>query len=102
MTINKVARAALKAISYNDIDVKKNLSLHRNFVNLTHKHYLKPFFVTWDFLMESENHTIPVRIYSPKEGGNYPVLLLFHGGGWVTGNIDSYSKVDAVVPRAID
>ena len=95
MTINKVARAALKAISYNDIDVKKNLLLHRNFVNLTHRHYLKPFFVTWDFFMESENHTIPVRIYSPEEEGSYPVLLFFHGGGWVTGNIDSYSKVCA-------
>ena len=95
MTINKVARAALRAISYNDIDIKKNLLLHRNFVNLTHRHYLKPLSNTWDFLMESENHTIPVRIYSPEEEGNYPVLLFFHGGGWVTGNIDSYSKVCA-------
>lgn len=95
MAINKVVKAALKAISYNDIDVKKNYLLHRNFVNLTHRHYLKPFFNTWDCAVGSENHSIPVRIYSPEEEGDYPVLLFFHGGGWVTGNIDSYSKVCA-------
>ncbi|HAQ42064.1 MAG TPA: alpha/beta hydrolase [Clostridiales bacterium] len=95
MAINKVVRAALKAISYKDIDVKKNYMLHRNFVNLTHRHYLKPFFNTWDCAVDSDNHVIPVRIYSPDEEGEYPVLLFFHGGGWVTGNIDSYSKVCA-------
>lgn len=95
MAINKVVRAALKAISYKDIDVKKNLMLHRNFVNLTHRHYLKPLFNTWDCSVGSENHSVPVRIYSPQNDGNYPVLLFFHGGGWVAGNIDSYSKVCA-------
>lgn len=92
MAINKVVKAALKAISYKDIDVKKNYMLHRNFVNLTHRHYLKPFFNTWDCAVGSDSHSIPVRIYSPEEEGDYPVLLFFHGGGWVTGNIDSYSK----------
>lgn len=95
MAINKVVRAALKAISYKDIDVKKNLMLHRNFVNLTHRHYLKPLFNTWDCSVGSENHSVPVRIYSPQNDGNYPVLLFFHGGGWVAGNIDNYSKVCA-------
>jgi acetyl esterase/lipase len=95
MAINKVVRAALKAISYKDIDVKKNLMLHRNFVNLTHRHYLKQLFNTWDCSVGSKNHSVPVRIYSPQNDGNYPVLLFFHGGGWVAGNIDSYSKVCA-------
>lgn len=93
MSINKVVRAALKALSYKDIDVKKNYMLHRNIVNLTHRHYLKPFFKSWDCHVDSENHSIPVRIFSPEQEGDYPVLLFFHGGGWVSGNIDSYSKV---------
>jgi acetyl esterase len=95
MAINKVVKAALKAISYNDIDIKKNYLLHRNFVNLTHRHYLKPLFNTLDCAIGSDNHSIPVRIYSPDESWDHPVLLFFHGGGWVTGNIDSYSKVCA-------
>ncbi|MEL7648301.1 MAG: alpha/beta hydrolase [Sedimentibacter sp.] len=99
MAINKVVRAALKALSYNDIDVKKNYMLKRNFVKLTHRHYLKPFFKTWDCQLDSGNHSIPVRIFSPDEEGDYPILLFFHGGGWVTGNIDSYSKVCANMAR---
>ncbi len=35
MAINKVVRAALKALSYNEYDIKENLQRHRNFVNLT-------------------------------------------------------------------
>jgi acetyl esterase len=31
---------------------------------------------------------IPVRIYTPEGDGPFPVLLLFHGGGWVVGNLD--------------
>lgn len=100
MAINKVVRAALKAISYKDIDVKKNYLLQRNFVNLTHRHLLRPLFNTWDCSVASKNHSIPIRIYSPEKDGNYPVLLFFHGGGWVTGNIDSYSKVCANMSKA--
>lgn len=99
MAINKVVRAALKALSYNEIDVKKNYLLHRNIMNLAHRHYLKPFFKSWDCEVDSENHSIPVRIFSPDEEGDYPILLFFHGGGWVTGNIDSYSKVCANMAR---
>lgn len=93
MAINKVVRAALKALSYNEYDIKENLQRHRNFVNLTRRHILKPLFKTWDFQIGSKNHNIPVRAYSPEMDSDCPVLLFFHGGGWVTGNIDSYNKV---------
>jgi acetyl esterase len=33
---------------------------------------------------------IPVRIYQPHGAGVKPVLLYFHGGGWVIGTLDSY------------
>lgn len=99
MAINKVVRAALKVISYKEIDVKKNYNLKRNLVNLSNKHYLKPLFKSWDQEIFSKDHKIPVRIYAPDNVAeeipveDYPYLLFFHGGGWVTGNIDSYNKV---------
>lgn len=93
MAINKVVRAALKALSYKEFDIKENLNMHRNFVNLTHRQIIKPSLKTWDFKLASKDHNIPIRIYSPEEDGPYPVLLFFHGGGWVTGNIDSYNRV---------
>jgi acetyl esterase len=31
---------------------------------------------------------LPVRIYVPYGSGPFPVLMYFHGGGWVIGNIE--------------
>ncbi len=36
---------------------------------------------------------IPVRIYTPEGKGPFPVLVFFHGGGWVIGNIDSHDII---------
>ncbi len=32
---------------------------------------------------------VPVRIYTPAGSGPFPVLVWFHGGGWVVGDLDS-------------
>lgn len=93
MAINKVVRAALKALSYNEYDIKENLQLHRSFVNLTGRHILKPLYKTWDYKLSSKDYNIPVRVFSPEIEADCPVLMFFHGGGWVAGNIDSYNKV---------
>ena len=93
MAINKLMRATLRAISYPDINSKKHYKTERLVVNLAHKHYLRPFYRIWDHKVLVENHEIPVRVFAPKMKGKFPVLLFFHGGGWVTGSIDSYDKV---------
>ncbi|WLR47356.1 alpha/beta hydrolase [Halobacillus litoralis] len=36
---------------------------------------------------------VPVRIYTPEGEGPFPVLVYFHGGGWVFGNIDSSDNI---------
>src|SRR5712692_4266443 len=36
---------------------------------------------------------IPIRIYTPEGQGPFPVLVYFHGGGWVIGNISSHDGV---------
>jgi acetyl esterase len=32
---------------------------------------------------------IPVRVYTPTGAGPFPVLVYFHGGGWVIGNLET-------------
>jgi acetyl esterase len=32
---------------------------------------------------------IPIRVYWPTVDGSLPVLVFYHGGGWVTGNLDT-------------
>lgn len=39
-----------------------------------------------------ENATIHVRIYTPKTGkALYPMIVYYHGGGWVIATIDTYN-----------
>lgn len=95
MAIKKIMRAALNALSYADIDVTKNYKLQRKLINIANFHVLKPFYKTWDHVVCFQNHDIPVRLFLPRSGGANSVLIFFHGGGWVTGNIDSYDMVCA-------
>lgn len=32
---------------------------------------------------------IPVRVYSPGSRGPYPIAVMYHGGGWVIGDLDT-------------
>ena len=94
MAINQFMKAALKALSYPELLGKKNgYILQRTVVNAAHPHVFRPFYKIWDRKVDAGDHNIPVRIFSPEMGGTFPLLLFFHGGGWVTGNIDSYDKV---------
>ncbi len=36
---------------------------------------------------------VPVRIYTPEGSGPFPVLVWFHGGGWVVGDLESADGV---------
>ena len=42
---------------------------------------------------------IPVRIYTPQGSGPFPILVWFHGGGWVIGDLDA---ADATALVAVD
>ena len=36
---------------------------------------------------------LPVRIYTPQGRGPFPLLVYFHGGGWVVGNLDTQDSI---------
>lgn len=40
---------------------------------------------------------IPIRIYTPKGPGPFPVVVYYHGGGWVIADLDTYDAS----PRAL-
>ena len=48
---------------------------------------------TEDGTLPGPNGEIPVRIYRPAGGGLLPVVVYFHGGGWVIGDITSHDTV---------
>ncbi len=94
MAINKVMLAALKLLSYLDVDVKKTYKLQRRVRRLNDKSFkVYKHYKIWDNLILNGEHEVPVRIFFPKDEKTDRMLLFFHGGGWVTGNIDTYTKV---------
>lgn len=41
-----------------------------------------------------DDNQIPIRIYTPTEGEEpFPVMVYFHGGGWVLGGLDTHDSV---------
>ena len=43
-----------------------------------------------DRTLPGPNGAIPVRVYAPESSGPLPVLVYFHGGGWVIGSIETH------------
>ncbi len=93
MAINKAMLMALKAISNQEIDLKKNYQKRRQFNNATHPYIRNPYEM-WDHKVIVGEHEVPVRVFFP-DVDQYcgKIMIYYHGGGWVTGSIDSYSNV---------
>lgn len=36
---------------------------------------------------------VPIRVYTPDSEGALPVLVFFHGGGWLLGGLDSHDSL---------
>jgi acetyl esterase len=45
-----------------------------------------------DRLIPADGTDVPVRVYTPADavGGNAPLLIWIHGGGWVIGDLDTH------------
>ena len=45
-----------------------------------------------DIKVEGEVGPLPARLYRPEGASGGPVIVFFHGGGWVMGSIDSHDN----------
>lgn len=45
---------------------------------------------------------IPVRVYRPEGGGPVPTVVFFHGGGWLTGDLDTHDDVTRRMCRDVN
>lgn len=58
-------------------------------------------------LAQVEDHTLPgpggpldVRIYTPEGTGPFPLIVYFHGGGWVVGDLDTQDMIARALAHA--
>ena len=96
MAINRAMRAALHVLAYPEVDIKKTYLVEREIKKLTARRLKNPsLYHIWEHKIFCGDHEVPVRIFMPDNRRRDCILLFFHGGGWVTGTVDSYSAVCA-------
>lgn len=102
MAISKTMEAALKAFTdgRSRFSVKDAYPLRRKIDDIGKFALLRPTLRVTDTQVVLQDREIPVRFFHPTtESAVVPLIIFFHGGGWVVGNIDSYNRVCAVTAR---
>ena len=93
-------KTILHALSYGNIEVEAS----RKLADLKRLDPMRIFYRKLDAGVYNGEYNVPVRLYFPteeamkkgvEEGHELPVLLFFHGGGWVTESVDNYDRVCA-------
>ena len=87
-----IKKSIVKILSIPHLNLKKNYKLYRKVIGFFNPPP-KDQYKTLDHKMVVEGREIPVRIFIPEGSPSEKVLIFFHGGGWVTGDIDSYTNV---------
>ena len=91
--MNTLKRFALKLLSSPTINMHESYK----FVRQLQKVFVTPSKSRFQYLDQKiysadQSHEIPIRIFRPKKLMSSDIILFFHGGGLVLGNIDTYTK----------
>lgn len=97
--MNEIIRRALAALSKYDVDLKNNYEETRKFQHVTRPYVKSVVCNHMDRILHLEGRDILVRSFS-HTGNVEPVVIFFHGGGFVTGDFDSYNNICANISKA--
>lgn len=90
--MNKIVTKIVKDVSLRDINIKKNYKIFRVLQKMLSSRFLnKNEFhdVEFDF----DNRSVSGRVFKPKNKQDTKKIIIFiHGGGWVFGNVEYYTK----------
>ncbi|MFV0517068.1 MAG: alpha/beta hydrolase [Aminipila sp.] len=92
MAINRFLKATLRAFSKPKFDLEKTYHIERALKRLKVP-FLPPKYKRWDHKIYVGNREILTRVFTPDGELGKNTVVFFHGGGWVTENIDSYNNV---------
>jgi acetyl esterase/lipase len=85
-------KLTLNIVSKVNINVKKYYKSYRMIQKVVNPP-ITPVYKKLDETIYYNGKEIPVRVFMPEDQKDSKVLLFFHGGGWVTGDIDSYTNL---------
>lgn len=91
--MNRLSRAVLGLFAAPRLNMREDYGkvrrVQRRLATLTAPRYRTPY---RQDTFDDGGDPIPVRVFQPKDQRRDDVLLFFHGGGWVTGDIVSYTS----------
>ena len=95
--MKKITKRIIKTISKIDIeDYKKE----RIFNNIIKNNFLGKYnFIDTRILVK--NHTVWIRMFLPNKNTNN-LIIYFHGGGFVCGSVENYTKICAILAKNIN
>lgn len=86
-------RFMLKVISSPKINMREWYKRIRKVQDIFASRVKKKYeFLDWRFYANDGSHKIPLRIFQPDSKSSDELLVFIHGGGWVLGNVDTYTK----------
>lgn len=93
MAIPKLMRAAIRALSKPDYHIKKIYRIVRHLEKVKGIQLVDPVYKPWNYYFTDGKREVPARIFESEKDRLTPnTLLFFHGGGWITGDIESYQE----------
>lgn len=90
--MKKITKKVINKISKIDFNIEQNYNMERILMDLVHFNFVNIKYKRIDSYVLNDSHKIPVRFYYPKKQLENKIIIFFHGGGWVSGSINSYDK----------
>lgn len=91
--MNALTKFILKIFSSPRIDMQESYRKVRKIQDLAAKPQRESYrILDRKIYAEDLSHEIPVRMFQPKIKRSNELLLFFHGGGWVIGSIETYTR----------
>jgi acetyl esterase len=95
-TLGPEARAFLQMVEESPVPPTYTLTpanARRQYERLAEMRSTEPVAKTQDFEIDGPDGPIPMRLYEPDAEGPLPVLVYYHGGGWVIGSRDTHDGI---------
>lgn len=95
-------RGLLKLISLFEINVMEDYPRVRRAQDLFLSIGARNFdYVDWE-VERKDADPVPIRMFPYEDDDQIPgIILYFHGGGWVTGSIDSYTRICGEIAQSM-
>ena len=94
--MNRLRRAVLHLFAAPRLNIREDYKKVRRMQRRLATLLMPPYRTSrWHPLPADEHLDAPVRVFQPKEKRRDDVLVFFHGGGWVTGDINTYTPACA-------